>query len=265
MSDHRTALRLLTVAALKNGGKTPFPTLAGKYVYDSRLDPIQSFTQDERRPIVIVYTDDEDNDPITTAWSSYKARTDLLIQISVFSMKTDDVAKQTTLHITETDAVLEARLDRLERQIRTVLFRSQSHFPKYLRENFGVQFKSGNSKRYASENGSERYATRVLTLSCSYTVACLDCEPMASGPQNTTPRLAEPLHSVINAIETHATGDIRQSALNIREDALSDGLFWCFDPIILPSLTAVEGFVLPTPGQSSGAPLGVVTPPTQIF
>ena len=56
---NRTALRLSTTAVLTGLGHQPFPTLAGKSVYDSRQDAISDLVAQERRPVVIVRTDED--------------------------------------------------------------------------------------------------------------------------------------------------------------------------------------------------------------
>src|SRR5437588_7149106 len=84
----RTALRLATVEALRPtaalGSDGPWPTLAGKLVFDSRIDPIDDLSPDQQRTVVCVYTDSEEGYAGQRAGGPpFKAVVDLVFEVSV--------------------------------------------------------------------------------------------------------------------------------------------------------------------------------------
>lgn len=121
MSFARTALRIAAMEALRPWSMVPtsgpFPTVAGPYVFDSRLDPIDEIQIAEQRPVAVVYTEEDASDPGTLSGPELYLRTvDLAIELSVpatYTLGTDET--QTAPAIT--DAGLEFKLDLLECQI----------------------------------------------------------------------------------------------------------------------------------------------------
>lgn len=115
------ALEALTPAALiaaAAGGAVPsWPTLANEYVWDSRLDPIEDLQNDERRPVVVIYTEEDNLDKYAQAGPVlYKSVVDLVFEISVAAKLADDSgAYQAGLAYADNE--LEADLDLLEAQI----------------------------------------------------------------------------------------------------------------------------------------------------
>jgi hypothetical protein len=64
MGLYRTALRLATLEALRPSGLLasdgPWPTLAGKHVFDSCIDPIEDLPVERATPVIVVYTEKDD-------------------------------------------------------------------------------------------------------------------------------------------------------------------------------------------------------------
>jgi len=64
MSLARTALRLATLEALRPTASIasdgPWPTIARKAVFDSRIDPLEDLKPGESQPVVCVYTDEDE-------------------------------------------------------------------------------------------------------------------------------------------------------------------------------------------------------------
>lgn len=125
MSLVRTALRIATVEALRPsslvGTDGPFPTLAGVYVFDSRIDPLDDVALAERRPIACIYTEEDNGEPIASAGPRfYKRMVDVVAELSVpATYNVGDGELVTAPAIT--DSELEFKLDMLEAQVRFVL------------------------------------------------------------------------------------------------------------------------------------------------
>ena len=120
----RTALRMATVAALLHGGHgPPWPTLAGEFVYDSMMDDITDVVPTQRKPVIVVRTDD---DAITYKGHAFAGRqVRLLIEFGVLTasmIKTVDGQSLPRVDWPRTDSALEAFLDMMELQIWSALF-----------------------------------------------------------------------------------------------------------------------------------------------
>src|SRR5712691_8718380 len=131
MSLARTALRLATLEALRPSASLPdgpWPTLAGKAVFDSRLDPIEDLQPGESRPVVCVYTDDDEGTSSQKPGGPpFKQIVELCFELSVIARvaSVDDPGGDPGAYeagVPETDAELEASLDLLEAQIKFACF-----------------------------------------------------------------------------------------------------------------------------------------------
>lgn len=140
----RIALRLAAVEALaphasrQNDG--PWPTIAGRNVYDSRLDPIalaetpeafeQAMADLEGEPVIVVYTEDGHTRPFDQArWPLRDTVQTLVLEIFVATRGVVDIPApdgQSTIPVGDvaapiTDAAREMILDVLEGQARRIL------------------------------------------------------------------------------------------------------------------------------------------------
>lgn len=134
----RLALRIGVCEALAPTGAAAFPTIAGRFVYDSQLDHIEKIEALGGQPSLVVYTDDQhdhqygsgnthpDNIVVTLC-------VDVLIatggQVKV-AQPDGSVEVLDVTEIAESDPQREALLDLLEAQVRRVLD-SRNHAPTY--------------------------------------------------------------------------------------------------------------------------------------
>lgn len=96
---------------------TPYPTLAAQYVSDSRIDPIDDVEQDERRPLIGVYTEGTELTKIAQAGPQFhKGEVEVVFETSVVSKFAVD-GGNTVIDFADTDAATEAQLDLIEDQI----------------------------------------------------------------------------------------------------------------------------------------------------
>jgi hypothetical protein len=136
MSLARMALRLAAAEALAPYAALAtqaWPTIAGKNVYDSRLDPIVNadeaaafFDQLDNAPVVVLYTEDHatdppDGPPTPPQWELV----DLVAELIIASVDETEVTGpdgqvelRTAINVASLDAVNEALIDTLDGQIR---------------------------------------------------------------------------------------------------------------------------------------------------
>lgn len=127
MSLARTALRLATIEALQPTASMmaqgPWPTLAKKYIFDSRIDPIEDLKVGEDRPVVCVYTEHDDGKSgQRRGGPPFLLTIDLVIELSMI-VKIASESDPTLFDVgePETDRELELGLDLLEAQIKFIL------------------------------------------------------------------------------------------------------------------------------------------------
>jgi len=126
MSLNRLALRLAAICALTNNGRDPHPTLAGPYVFDSRLDPIENIIGDDTPlPVLTVYTDRSNNLwPVQVNGENKRATANLFIEASV-AVRAKNQAGEYEVCFPATDAEIETTLDVLGFQVKQTLFGSE--------------------------------------------------------------------------------------------------------------------------------------------
>ncbi len=123
MALYRTALRLATLeslrptALLKTQG--PWPTLAADRVFDSRLDPIEDLTKDQHKAVIVVYTEaDLGYGSQKRGGPPFRREVDLIFEISQIASAPSEADPSVYIAgIPQTDAELEAELDRIETEI----------------------------------------------------------------------------------------------------------------------------------------------------
>lgn len=205
MSYAALALRLAAVEALcptkSIAENKPFPTDAGKLVYDSRLRPLDANEAAHNKAGIFVYTDD-------AALSSgaghggppFRAVVDLVLVLIIAG----PAAKE---------AQTEARLDALEGQAFATLFYGPS----------GSIWRRLTDSRVAkaeveTERSAEEHAViliRTLRLACQVPFDCVDLNP------STVPvgadRIPEPLKGVLASLASTAYG--KQIGLSLQNGA----------------------------------------------
>ncbi|WP_051651369.1 hypothetical protein [Brevundimonas bacteroides] len=157
-------LRLATVLSLKG------QTMAGDRVSDSAILPVDQRIADQRRPALVVYTDDFAADQVEGR--------DLLtgqraLQISIEIVVADQVERtvegeggpqtEISVSIPETDQGLELQLDLLERQVLRVLQADGSPWPELWRSMIG-RVRKVECQRGAGFKEGVRFAARQLLL-----------------------------------------------------------------------------------------------------
>jgi hypothetical protein len=176
-----TALEALRPSALleSNG---PWPTIAGAYVADSRVDPADDLNEDERRPLVGVFTETTKLTKIAQAGPTfYRGDVDLVFEISVvanFTVAGDD-GPQLIVDYADTDAATEARLGMLEAQIHHALHYGPSG--ALFRQMAKLPFDDWEST-IKHRNGEEniRLAARTIRARVCMREACYDPAPAAT-------------------------------------------------------------------------------------
>jgi hypothetical protein len=111
-----TALEALRPSALlaSNG---PWPTQAGLYVADSRIDPMDDVNDDEKRPLIGVYT--EGSSLVKVAQNGpvfYKGECEIVFELSVVA-NYPGANGETVVDFADTDAAVETTLGVMEEQI----------------------------------------------------------------------------------------------------------------------------------------------------
>jgi len=115
-----------TPALLADG---PWPTLAKKHIYDSRIDPLEDLQEKEEWPIIVIYAEDDDSHEAgqKRGGPPYLLCIDLIFECSVVVKAAADADPQIfTVGWPETDAELEAALNLISAQIYFTLFYAPS-------------------------------------------------------------------------------------------------------------------------------------------
>ncbi len=158
-------LRLTTLEALRPSAllaaNGPWPTLAGAYVSDSRIDPIDDqMASDERRALIGVYTEESTRTKIAQSGPQfYKADVDLVFELSV--AQRFDVDGDVIIDYADTDAAAATMLDVLEEQISFALHYGPSG--ALFRQMAKLPFEVWESKiKYRAGEEGARIAARTV-------------------------------------------------------------------------------------------------------
>jgi hypothetical protein len=168
MSTQRTEIREAIVAILTNGDADPYPTLAGRNVFDSKSDDISNNSHDSSFPIITVFTDTSVGAPSDTANSwPMEWQAEVLIEIS---MAADRVS-------VSTNKELERRLDILEEQVLDMLFERQNETGTV--NEAAISFSKMYSKllriasfRMSNTEHQHRIAMRGIQIDLTYNSKC---------------------------------------------------------------------------------------------
>lgn len=162
MSVYRTITRLAVVSALNNYMKEPYPTLAGPYIFDSKIEPVEDMATDTAFPCVVVYTD-YDKDQWTKAGRSHADRVmSLTLELLVVQRDSEKADGSYKLECPMTDSEIESTLDVLEAQVFKALTAGGEASDAF---NFiCTGYINTISRRGASVEGGLRLAARQITL-----------------------------------------------------------------------------------------------------
>lgn len=189
-----TALEALRPSALL-AADGPWPTIAGKYVSDSRIDPIDDLNAEEKRPLVGVYTGDSSLDKIAQAGPRfYQGDVELIFEVSVVASYPAE-GSEVIVDYADTDAAVETSLGVLEEQIFHALHFGPSG--ALFRQMVKLPFTQWHSK-IKSRSGEEdiRLARRTLEARICVKESCYDPAPV------TVPTDFDRLPSGLKAIAT---------------------------------------------------------------
>lgn len=225
------ALRLATVGVLLNGGRQPYPTIAGGYVFDSIADEINDLDEGRRRPIIVVRTDEDTVMYAGAALSGRQAR--LLIEVSVLS----SIAGQDGKLIVDwpkTDAGIELMLGVLKWQVWNALFGFEEISQWYRGTmKYGSMVQYTSSPQFATpDRGSVRLAINTMDFVMRLPVADCVAPPLNELKLNSAPFLPPNLEKVFDYLLAHSVGDYHESLIILRE-ALNR-----YGPIPVPRLPA---------------------------
>lgn len=165
MSLSRLAVRLAAVQSILNA------TLAGSRVFDSRIAPFDFMNAEDRKPLVIVLTDDDNSEIMGRDTVAGQRSLDLVIEIAVAKpvMMEGGV---TDIEIPDTDNGYELILDILEAQIEKALRVYPGTWPDIFRS-LVSRYRNTVSRRTADQQKGIKFAARQII----YTI-----EPLADPP-----------------------------------------------------------------------------------
>jgi hypothetical protein len=208
----RTALRLSTIAALTRGGVEPFPTLAGRQVWDSRQDAIEDLIASQRLPIIVVRTDEDRRDRGPSPVMRERA-IDLRLEMSVLTARQDE--GEWVVGWPETDAELEAMLDLMEYQCLEALM-GWGPWALWWRELWTWSSEISTPIWTQPSEGRIRLAVRELTIAMSKLPG--ECFPRMLLADETpeAPALPEFLVRVFDKIAADGAGELAANAAQIR-------------------------------------------------
>lgn len=201
MALERTALRIAAVEALAPAAQfdaaTPsWPTLAGNHVYDSEMSPIDDLSVDEKRPIVIVYSE-RDQSTFPQDYGGAPIGRSITLRIEMSVVAAIDVDGETYIVALPTSAPeVEAQLDLLEDQVMFAL-RYGATGALY-RKIGGARIVGQMSEPDRSGEEAVRIAMRTLTLTLAPSPSCTDPSPAIAATG--LDRLPEPLRTVAQAL-----------------------------------------------------------------
>lgn len=164
MSLSRAILRLTAVQAIKG------QTLAEARVYNSDLDPLDHRMSAEKQPVIVVFTDDQQEELGHHGdMGQGQGSIDLVIEVAIAGKTivagTDQNDQEVQVTIGETDAGMEFTLDLLERQVIAALTAGVGPWPDLWRL-FCTKILRRVSRRGGSAESGARFAARQIVLTC---------------------------------------------------------------------------------------------------
>jgi hypothetical protein len=186
-------LRLATVEALRPTPALPdgpFPTDAGRLVYDSRLRPLDEAEAAASYAAIFAYTDDADilsGDP--RGGPPFRAMIGLVLVLIVGGPASEE-------------AKAEARLDALSGQIMATLFYGPS--AALWRRLTGSKVAKAEMETERSSEERAIILIRTMRLACEVPFDCVDLNP-ATAPSGSD-RLPEPLRGVLAGLAGSSYG-----------------------------------------------------------
>lgn len=183
---NRITLRWAVVSALSNYMEDPLPTIAGKLIFDSKVEPIKGEKEDSLYPICVVYTDYDFNGPPALGYKKDYRSITITFEIFIGAFKEDGDSFE--LNLPNTDAELEFSLDMLEAQIFRSLHGDSKACDAYRSLING--YDNVVSRRGATIEGGLKVAARQTTVE----VLC-DRDPVVGKPNEAVGLFLEELRT----------------------------------------------------------------------
>ncbi|MDB5596284.1 MAG: hypothetical protein JWM36_3245 [Hyphomicrobiales bacterium] len=156
----RTCLRLAAVAAIRD------VTLAVDNVFDSRIGELPTLVENEIKPVVTVFTEEQSGDSVShqAGGPPFRATVDLIFEIAmvIAQVEATDESRM-TLATPATSADMEASLDFIEAQIGIALFESYAPVSVAFRKAYN-RIHSASSQRFVQPTAGDRVAMRYVTI-----------------------------------------------------------------------------------------------------
>lgn len=163
MSINRVMLRLAAVCAVSNFYKAPWPTLAGRMVFDSKVEPIENFKVDTAYPTIVVYTDYDKNHVAHQSMPHTERTMTVTFELIMAVMeRIGEMADDTyVMRAPQTDSELESSLDIMEFQLFESLRANNSAANVFRTMAYGMD--NVVSRRGATTEGGTKIAARQVT------------------------------------------------------------------------------------------------------
>ena len=210
----RLALRLAAVECLcptSVASAGPWPTIAGSRVYDSRQDPIDGLDDIEARPLLIVYTEQDNSQPYGSAvHKPDESIVEIVIEAMIAARGTVEI--QTGASTVETlgtvespisDRDHEAALDLLEAAVRRRFLGRDPDAAATLWRKVAWECRHVESSPMRNAERSVRVAARTITFRVK--VKSDDWSALGASGMD---RLPEPLRTVANALPAGSGRDV---------------------------------------------------------
>ena len=198
MSLARTGLRLATILALSRNFTEPYPTLAEERVFDSRIDPLQGQKGRDAVPTIIVYTDDDTGEELSSnnGGPPFRRYVNLVIEMMIGTVTAHDGGE--IYELFPADAENEALLDVFEHQVRFALADFTNPWTELLLTDFMIRVLDWDSKRMMTEDGNLRWSARQVTARIEIRDDDLP-EVVAVAPDE--PSLPKNIQKLLDAVE----------------------------------------------------------------
>lgn len=206
----QATLRLCAVAALLNGGAgTLRPTVAGDFIFDSKMDDIIDVSPTIRQPIAIVRTDEDSSVFNKNTFVGRQCRLNIEISAVTSVQMADGKSK---IDFPKTDAQLELMLNVFEWQVWNALRGYDKWAQWFLNDmNFGALLGYSSTPRFTAPNrGAVRLAVRTLEFVMRMTEECL-VPPLSEMDPIAPPFLPPRIVRAINYITAHGGGDFKNA------------------------------------------------------
>ncbi len=153
-------MRWAVVSALSNYMEDPSPTIAGKLIFDSKVEPVEGEGKDQVYPMCVVYTDYDHNGPPANSYKKDERTVTITFEMFIGAFKKSDDGFQ--LELPNTDLELDFSLDMLEAQVFRSLHGDSKACDAYRSLIDG--YDNVISRRGASAEGGHKIAARQITI-----------------------------------------------------------------------------------------------------